>query len=79
MLYEVITQDSREKKEALEKKTPNGMKRRPNPDATVTIHVSISESGMGQRSSLVKMAAEVLQLPLERISVTPADTLVNLV
>jgi CO/xanthine dehydrogenase Mo-binding subunit len=48
-----------------------------NPDATATIHVSISESGMGQRSSLCKMAAEVLQLPLERISVTPADTLVN--
>jgi xanthine dehydrogenase molybdenum-binding subunit len=48
-----------------------------NPDATVTIHVSVSESGMGQRSSLVKMTAEVLQLPLERISVTPADTLVN--
>jgi xanthine dehydrogenase molybdenum-binding subunit len=48
-----------------------------NPDATATIHVSISESGMGQRSSLCKMAAEVLQLPLDRISVTPADTLVN--
>ena len=48
-----------------------------NPDATATIHVSISESGMGQRSSLCKMAAEVLQLPFERISVTPADTLVN--
>lgn len=48
-----------------------------NPDATATIHVSISESGMGQRSSLCKMAAEVLQLSLERISVTPADTLVN--
>jgi CO/xanthine dehydrogenase Mo-binding subunit len=48
-----------------------------NPDATVTIHVSISESGMGQRSSLCKMTAEVLQIPLERISVTPADTLVN--
>lgn len=48
-----------------------------NPDATATIHVSISESGMGQRNSLCKMAAEVLQLPFERISVTPADTLVN--
>ena len=48
-----------------------------NPDSTAVIHVSISESGMGQRSSLCKMAAEVLQLPLERISVTPADTLVN--
>ncbi len=48
-----------------------------NPDGTATIHVLISESGMGQRSSLCKMAAEVLQLPLERVSITPADTLVN--
>jgi CO/xanthine dehydrogenase Mo-binding subunit len=48
-----------------------------NPDATATIHVSVSESGMGQRSSLCKMAAEVLQLPLECIHVTPADTMVN--
>ncbi len=48
-----------------------------NPDATATIHVSISESGMGQRSSLCKMAAEVLQIPLERVNVTPADTMVN--
>jgi CO/xanthine dehydrogenase Mo-binding subunit len=48
-----------------------------NPDATATIYVSVSESGMGQRSSLCKMAAEVLQLPLERTHVTPADTMVN--
>lgn len=48
-----------------------------NPDATATIHIGVSESGMGQRSSLRKMAAEVLQLPLDRIRMTPADTLVN--
>lgn len=48
-----------------------------NPDATAVIHVLISESGMGQRSSLCKMAAEVLRLPLDRIHITPADTLVN--
>jgi len=48
-----------------------------NADATVTIHVCVSEAGMGQRSSLCKMAAEVLQLPHERINVTPADTLLN--
>lgn len=48
-----------------------------NPDSTAVIHVLISESGMGQRSNLCKLVAEVLQLPLERISVTPADTLVN--
>jgi len=48
-----------------------------NADATATIHVSVSECGVGQRSSLIKMVAEVLQLPLERVQVTPADTLVN--
>lgn len=47
------------------------------PDATATIHVCVSESGMGQRSSLCKMAAEVLQLPLERVSMTPPDSLMN--
>jgi CO/xanthine dehydrogenase Mo-binding subunit len=47
------------------------------PDARVTIHVCVSESGMGQRSSLCKMVAEVLQIPVERVTVTPADTLVN--
>ena len=48
-----------------------------NPDATATIHACVSESGMGQRSSLCKMAAEVLQLPLERVSMTPPDSLLN--
>ncbi len=48
-----------------------------NPDFTAVIHVLVGESGMGQRSSLCKMVAETLQLPLERVHVTPADTLVN--
>jgi len=47
------------------------------PDGTATIHVCVSESGMGQRSSLCKMAAEVLDLPLERVSMTPPDSLLN--
>lgn len=48
-----------------------------NPDATAVVHILISESGMGQRSSLCKMVAEVLQIPLEHVHVAPADTLVN--
>lgn len=48
-----------------------------NPDATATIHACVSESGMGQRSSLCKMTAEVLQLPLERVGMTPPDSLLN--
>lgn len=48
-----------------------------NPDGTATIHASVAESGMGQRSSLCKMAAEVLGLDLNAVSMTPPDTLVN--
>jgi CO/xanthine dehydrogenase Mo-binding subunit len=46
-----------------------------NPDGTAVIHVCVSECGVGQRNSLCKMAAEVLQLPLEKIEMTPPDTL----
>ena len=48
-----------------------------NADGTATIHVSVSESGIGTRSNLCKMVAEVLQLPLENVQMTPPDTLVN--
>ena len=48
-----------------------------NPDATAVLHACVSESGMGQRSSLCKMVAEVLNLPLDRVNITPPDTLVN--
>jgi xanthine dehydrogenase molybdenum-binding subunit len=48
-----------------------------NPDATAVLHVCVSESGMGQRSSLCKMVAEVLNLPLDKVNITPPDTLVN--
>jgi len=48
-----------------------------NPDATVTIHACVAEPGMGQRSSLCKMVAETLKLPLERVNLTPADSLIN--
>lgn len=48
-----------------------------NPDVTAVVHICISEHGTGQRSNLCKMVAEVLKLPLERVSLTPPDTLVN--
>ena len=47
------------------------------PDGTAMLFSCVTEHGTGQRSNLVKMAAEVLQLPLERVSVAPADSLVN--
>ena len=47
------------------------------PDGRAVVHACVSESGSGQRSSLCKMAAEVLQLPLDRVRMSPPDTLVN--
>jgi xanthine dehydrogenase molybdenum-binding subunit len=48
-----------------------------NPDTTATIHACVAEPGMGQRSSLCKMVAETLQIPLDRVSITPPDSLIN--
>ncbi len=47
------------------------------PNATAVLLACVSESGMGERSSLCKMVAEVLNLPLDRVNITPPDTLVN--
>ncbi len=47
------------------------------PDGTAMLFSCITEHGTGQRSNLLKMVAEVLQLPMERISVTPSDSLIN--
>ncbi len=47
------------------------------PDGRATVHCCVSESGPGQRSSLCKMAAEVLKLPLEKVTMSPPDTQVN--
>jgi CO/xanthine dehydrogenase Mo-binding subunit len=47
------------------------------PDGTAMLFSCVTEHGTGQRSNFVKMVAEVLQVPLERISVTPSDSLIN--
>ncbi len=47
------------------------------PDGTAMLFSCITEHGTGQRTNFVKMAAEVLQLPIERISVTPSDSMIN--
>jgi xanthine dehydrogenase molybdenum-binding subunit len=47
------------------------------PNATATIYSCLTEHGTGQRSSLCKMVAEVLQLPLESVSMTPPDSLLH--
>lgn len=47
------------------------------PDGTAAIFSCVTEHGTGQVSNYIKMAAEVLQLPLERVSIAPPDSLVN--
>ena len=48
-----------------------------NPDGRAVLHACVSEAGMGQRSAVCKMVAEVLNLPLDRVEITAPDTLVN--
>lgn len=43
-------------------------------DGSVTVFVSSTEIGQGSRTVLGQIAAEVLQVPLERIKVVPSDT-----
>ena len=47
------------------------------PDGTAMLFSCVTEHGTGQRSNLVKMVAEVLQLPLKNVSLSPSDSLVN--
>ncbi|MDO9534628.1 MAG: xanthine dehydrogenase family protein molybdopterin-binding subunit [Bacillota bacterium] len=47
------------------------------PNGTATIYSGLAEHGTGQRSNICKMVAEILQLPLDRVSVTPNDSRVN--
>ena len=46
-------------------------------DARAVLHACVSEAGMGQRTSLCKMVAEVLNLPLDRVNITEPDTMIN--
>jgi CO/xanthine dehydrogenase Mo-binding subunit len=47
------------------------------PDGTVLINSNTTEHGTGNWSNFHKMVAEVLQLPLDRVTMTPSDTLFN--
>jgi CO/xanthine dehydrogenase Mo-binding subunit len=46
-------------------------------DSIAVLYSCIAEHGTGQRSSLCKMVAEVLNLPLDNVTITPPDTLLN--
>ncbi len=47
------------------------------PDGTAMLFSCVTEHGTGQRTNFVKMVAEVLQLPLDNVSITPSDSLIN--
>jgi len=47
------------------------------PDGTAMLFSCVTEHGTGQRSNYIKMVAEVLQLPMENVSITPSDSLIN--
>lgn len=47
------------------------------PDGTAMLFSCVTEHGTGQRTNFVKMVAEVLQLPIENVSITPSDSLIN--
>jgi xanthine dehydrogenase molybdenum-binding subunit len=46
-------------------------------NGTATIFLCVVEHGTGQKSNYARMAAEVLQIPPDRIAMSPADTLVT--
>ncbi|MBN1367415.1 MAG: xanthine dehydrogenase family protein molybdopterin-binding subunit [Dehalococcoidales bacterium] len=46
-------------------------------DGRALLICCVSESGMGERSALCKMVAEVLDLPLDMVNITPPDTLMT--
>jgi xanthine dehydrogenase molybdenum-binding subunit len=46
-------------------------------DGTAKIFSCLTEHGTGQKDNITKMAAEVLQLPMERIFISPPDSLVS--
>lgn len=47
------------------------------PEGKAIIHSNLVEHGTGQRSNAVKVVAEVLQIPMERVALTAADTQVT--
>lgn len=43
----------------------------------VIVHCPTAESGMGQRLAAAKTAAEILNVPMERVSLTPSNNMMN--
>jgi xanthine dehydrogenase molybdenum-binding subunit len=47
------------------------------PNGRAVLQACVAESGGGQRSSVRKMVAEILNLPLQNVTITAPDTLIN--
>jgi len=47
------------------------------PGIKVVVHANITESGMGQRSNVLKVVAETLNMPMEWIFITEPDDRIN--
>ena len=47
------------------------------PDGTAMLFSCLTEHGTGQTTNFPKMVAETLQIPLERVSLSPPDSLIN--
>ena len=47
------------------------------PDGTAMLFSCVTEHGTGQITNYIRMVAEVLQIPMEQISITPSDSLIN--
>jgi CO/xanthine dehydrogenase Mo-binding subunit len=45
--------------------------------AFIRVHVNVTEIGNGQKSSLLKMVAEILNVPIENVEYTDADTRIS--
>ena len=45
--------------------------------AHVVLQTNITESGMGQRSNIAKMVAEIMNVPYDMVEMTPPDTKIN--
>ncbi|MDA8235045.1 MAG: xanthine dehydrogenase family protein molybdopterin-binding subunit [Clostridia bacterium] len=46
-------------------------------DGRIVIIQGLAEHGTGQRNNTLKVAAEVLQVPIENVSITPGDSLIT--
>ncbi len=47
------------------------------PDGTAKLYSCLPEHGTGQRNNMMKMVAEVLQIPMDRVFMTAPDTLIT--